>query len=331
MAFRSRTHDPARPQRLRRFLDNLFQSFTLVFAIAILGLLAAFVVVLVNGSRLTLLRYGIGFVVGPNWNPSSGIVGALPFIFGTVVTAAIALLIAVPLSLGIAIFLSELAPRWLSEPLGYVVELLAAVPSVVFGLWGLAVLAPFMRTSVDPGLQAANTAVSNFIHYPIPLFTGPIVGFDVLSASVILAVMIVPTVSAVSREALKAVPDAQREAALSLGATRWETTRMSVLTYARIGIIGAVILGLGRAVGETMAVTMTIGNSDTIPRSLFGQGQTIASLIANEFFAEGTGSLEVSALIEAGLILLVITLIINIGARILTWRLVRKTGGGPIE
>jgi phosphate transport system permease protein len=327
-------HRPSVSPRHRwwvRLIDNLFHYATATTAIGILGLLATFIVVLVEGSTPTLRQYGLSFLAGTNWDPEHAIFGALPFIVGTVLTSAIALFIAVPLSIGIAVFLTELAPGWLSTPLGYVIELLAAVPSVVFGFWGFAVLVPFMRFQVDPGLQSANQAVSGAIHYQLPFFSGPIQGQDVLSAGVILAIMIIPTIAAVSRESLRAVPTAQREAALSLGATRWEATRVSVLTYARIGILGAVILGLGRALGETMAVTMTIGNHNALPSSLFSQGQTIASLIATEFFATPPGSSEVSALIETGLVLLVITLLINTVARLFVWRLVRSTGGGAIE
>jgi phosphate transport system permease protein len=309
------------PRRRRgaALIDNLFHSLTALVALGILVLLAAFVIVLVEASKRALVRFGIGFIVGPHWDPTHQIFGALPFVYGTLITSAIGLLIAVPISLFIAIFLSELAPSWISQPLGYVIELLAAVPSVVFGLWGIEVLVPFMSGTVEPRLAPLNAY--------IPIFSGPHIGIDVLTAGVILAIMIIPTISAISREALRAVPTIQREAALSLGATRWEATRMSVLSYARVGIIAAIILGLGRAVGETMAVTMTIGNRDAIPTSLFSQGQSIASLIANEFFSAPPGSLEVDSIIAAALVLLLITLIINVFAQILVSRLVRGTGG----
>jgi phosphate transport system permease protein len=314
----SEAREPGRRRRTR-VVDNLFHSLTAVLALGILALLVAFVVVLVDASKVSLARFGWAFVIGPRWDPTHQIFGALPFIYGTVLTSAIALLIAVPLSLGIAIFLSEMAPSWLSVPLGYVVELLAAVPSVVFGLWGLAVLVPFMSGTVEPALAPLN--------HVVPIFSGPHIGLDVLTAGVILAIMIIPTISAVSREALRAVPAGQREAALSLGATRWESTRLSVLSYARIGLVAAVVLGLGRAVGETMAVTMTIGNRDAIPTSLFSQGQTISSLIANEFFAAPPGSLEIGSIIEAALVLLLITLFINVFAQVLVSRLLRASGG----
>jgi phosphate transport system permease protein len=245
--------------------------------------------------------------------------GVGPEILGTLVTSAIALLIGVPLSVGAAIFLSEHAPGWLRDPVGYVVELLAAVPSVVFGFWGFIVLVPIMRDSIEPALR-------HVLGWSL-LFSGPPAGHgDILTAGVVLAIMITPTISAISRESLAAVPRDQREAALSLGATDWETTRMSVVTYARTGILGGVILGLGRALGETMAVTMTIGNKNAFSGSILDQGQTISSAIANQF-TEATGSLYISSLIEAGLVLLLITLIVNIIARLLVWRVVR---GGAV-
>ncbi len=331
MLSRSRSSGRTISSRIKRILDLTFLGVTLAVALGLLALLTTFILVLINSSHLTLIRYGISLLGNPKWAPSSNHFGLLPFIDGTLITAAIALLIAVPLSLGIAIFLSELAPRWISEPLGYLVELLAAVPSVIFGLWGIFVLVPFMRTSIDPGLARANASVNHALHVTIPLFTGPILGSGVLTAGVILAIMIIPTISSISREALRAVPQPQREAALGLGATRWESTRMSVLSYARVGIIAAIILGLGRAVGETMAVTMVIGNTDYIPTSLFSQGQTIASLIANEFLSTYASPLAASAFLEAALVLLLITLAINIGARLMVWRLVKTTGGGGIE
>jgi phosphate transport system permease protein len=299
-------------------MDNLFHSVTFIVSLGILALLGAFIVILIEASKGSILRFGLGFLTGTRWDPTHQIFGALPFVYGTLISSAIALVIAVPISLFIAIFLSELAPHWLASPLGYVVELLAAVPSIVFGLWGLAVLVPFMASQVEPLLVPVNSV--------IPIFSGPHIGRDVLTSGVILAIMIIPTISAVSREALRAVPGNQREAALSLGATRWEATRISVLSYARIGILAAIILGLGRAVGETMAVTMTIGNRDAIPTSLFSQGQTIASLIANEFLSAG-GTLEVQSIIETALVLLLITLVINVFAQLLVVRLLRGVGG----
>lgn len=328
-----RSQNPGRTfsSRLRRAFDLSFLALTLIVALGILALLTTFIFVLLDGAHLSIVHFGLALLGESRWAPSSNQLGLLPFIVGTLLTSGIALLIAIPFSLGIAIFLSELAPGWLADPMGYLVELLAAVPSVIYGLWGIFVLIPLMRTTIDPALESWNLGADRLFHVSIPLFTGPILGSGVLTAGVILAIMIIPTISAISREALRAVPETQREAALGLGATRWETTRISVLSYARIGIIAAVILGLGRALGETMAVTMVIGNSDFIPKSLFSQGQTISSLIANEFLSESSSPLAASAFLYAALVLLVITLLINIGARLLTWRLVRSTGGGGIE
>ncbi|MGB9860522.1 MAG: phosphate ABC transporter permease subunit PstC, partial [Moorellaceae bacterium] len=223
----------------------------------------------------------------------------------------VALLLAVPLSLGIAIYLAELAPPWLREPLSFLVELLAAIPSVIYGLWGLFVLVPWLRTSVQPLLGRT----LGFL----PLFQGPPLGVGMLAAGLILAIMILPIITAVSREVLLAVPQSQREGMLALGATRWETIRMAVLPYGRSGIIGAIILGLGRALGETMAVTMVIGNRPQVSPSLFELGQTIASVIANEF-SEGFDELHLSSLMAAALLLFIITLLVNVIARLLVWR-----------
>jgi len=245
----------------------------------------------------------------------------VPFVAGTLITSAIGLVIAIPLALGAAIFLTTHCPRWLRGPVGTAIELLAAVPSVIYGFWGLYILHPYMEKTVEPGLK-------QYLGWT-GLFAGTPVGLDVLTAGIILAVMVVPTICAVSRDTLLAVPQAQKEAALSLGATEWETTRVASIPYARSGIIGGIILGLGRAMGETMAVTMVIGNSDKIPTSLLSQGQTIASLIANELLSNN-GPLQASAILEAGLVLLLISLLVNVSARLLVWRVVR-TGGGIVE
>ncbi len=291
--------------------DSLFLWFSGGVAVGVVGLLALIVVILFVVADESIRTFGIGFLGGSIWNPvPPEVFGAVPFVYGTLVTSVLALLFGVPISLGIAIFLSELAPRWLRVPLTYVVELLAAVPSVVYGLWGIFVLSPVMRAFVEPVIQD----IFGFL----PIFQGNPIGTDKFTAGVILAVMIIPTISAVSRESLLAVPQSQREAALSLGATRWETTRVAVLRYARAGLFGAVILGLGRAVGETMAVTMTIGNRNAISVSLFDQGQTIASWIANNFTE--AGPLELSALIELGLVLMLMSLAINIFARLMVRR-----------
>lgn len=297
--------------------DLLFQGLSIVFALSVVALIAVIAFVLFLAAQDSINRFGFGFLTGDQWDAISGRFGAAPFIYGMLVTSALALFLGVPISIGIAIFLSELAPTWLRVPLTFVVELLAAIPSVIYGLWGIFVLSPVMRNQVEPGLQS----VFGFL----PLFQGTTIGRDAFTAGVILAIMIIPTISAVSREALLAVPTSQREAALSLGATRWETTRLAVLRYARAGIFGAVILGLGRAVGETMAVTMTIGNRNAIFGSLFDQGQTIASLIANSWLE--AEPLELSALIELGLVLMLVSLVINAFARLMVGRLLHVGEG----
>jgi phosphate transport system permease protein len=291
--------------------DLLFFALVAVGGLVLLLIIFAVLGVLINQSELAFRTFGFGYLVGTRWDVSTQVYGVVPFVAGTLITSGIALLIGLPLGLGSAIFLSTQAPGFLRGPLGTLVELLAAIPSVVYGFWGLYVLGPYMRTTVEPGLQ-------QYLGWT-GAFGGTATGTDVLTAGVILAIMIVPTVSAVSRETLAAVPAHQREAALSLGATSWETTRVASLPYARAGIFGAVVLGLGRAIGETMAVTMTIGNRDAIPTSLLSGGQTIASLIANEL-TNNSGPLQYSAIFEAGLILLLISLMVNVGARLLLWR-----------
>jgi len=266
-------------------------------------------------SWAAIRAFGLRFLITSHWDPVAGEFGALPFIYGTLVSSLLALLIAVPLSLGAAIFLAELAPSWVRPPVAFVIEMLAAVPSVVYGLWGIFVLVPWLRDWVQPAL--ARTL--GFL----PLFQGPPYGIGMLAAGLILAIMIVPYITSVSREVLLAVPGSQREAALGLGATRWETTRIAVLRYGRSGLIGAILLGLGRALGETMAVTMVIGNRPEVALSLFAPGYTMASVLANEF-TEATSDLYVSALVEIGLLLLVVTVAVNGLARLLVWSV-----GGP--
>ena len=299
--------------------DSLFHWLTGVVAVGVVALLGLIAVVLLIAAQQSIRTFGVGFLTGTRWDSVADIYGAAPFVYGTLVTAAFALLLGVPISLGVAIFLSELAPAKLRVPLTYVVELLAAVPSVVYGFWGLKVLAPVMASSIEPAVQG----LLGFL----PLFQGTPTGSDKFSASVILAVMIIPTISAVSREALRAVPQSQREAALALGATRWESTRVAVVRYARAGIFGAIILGLGRAVGETMAVTMMIGNKNSISVSLFDQGQTIASLIANSFGEAQIGYIQSSALMELGLVLMLMSLVINVFARLMVSRVLRRGEG----
>ena len=264
-------------------------------------------------------RFGFGFLWHSTWDPVAEVYGAGPLIFGTVVSSLLALVIAIPLALGVAVFLTEFAPSRLRQPVAFLVELLAAVPSVVYGLWGIFVLIPFLRTVVVPPLRAVLGWT--------PFFNGAFYGSSMLAGGIILAVMIVPYIAAVSREVLLAVPESQREAALGLGATRWEAVWTAVLPYGRSGIIGAVMLGLGRALGETMAVTMLIGNRHDISASLLQPGYTIAAAIANEF-SEATTSLYLSALFEAGLLLFVITVAVNGLARLLVWRVARGRAVG---
>lgn len=283
----------------------------------VLLLVVAIVLTLAGDSMLSIRTFGIRFLTSRQWNPIRGDFGAMPFIYGTLVSSFIAILISVPLSLGIAIFLVEQAPHFLARPVGFLVELLAAIPSVVYGLWGIFVLAPFLRVHVEPPL-------GHWLGW-MPMFQGPITGIGLLTGGIILAIMITPIISAVVRDVLAAVPDTQREAALALGATKWETTRV-VLVNGAPGIAGAIILGLGRAIGETMAVTMVIGNRPEISASLFEPSYTIASAIANEF-TEATGELYLSALVELGLILFLVTFLVNGLARVLVWNVTRKTAG----
>jgi phosphate transport system permease protein len=271
-----------------------------------------------RASSASIQAFGLGFVTSTIWDPVREVFGALPFIYGTLVSSLLALLIAVPISLASALFLSELAPSWLKGPVGFLIELLAAVPSVVYGLWGIFALAPWLRETVEPMLAAG----FGFL----PLFQGPHHGFGMLAGGIILAIMITPTISSVSREVLRAVPLPLREAALALGATRWEMVRTSVLPYARSGLIGAIILGLGRALGETMAVTMLIGNRPEISISLFEPSYTMASVIANEF-TEATSDVYLAALAEIGFLLFIVTLLLNVLARLLVWRVARPVQG----
>jgi phosphate transport system permease protein len=263
---------------------------------------------------LSVNEFGWQFFWGRNWDPVMGEFGALPFIYGTVVSSLLALVIAIPLAVGSAVFITEMCPRWLKAPLSFVTDLLAAIPSVVYGLWAIFILAPLLREYVQPWL-AKNFGWAG-------LFEGPPFGIGMLAAGIILAIMIVPIISSITREVMTAVPQTQREATLALGATRWEMVRMGVLRNARAGILGAIILGLGRAMGETMAVTMVIGNRAEISTSLFAPGYTMASVIANEF-SEATEDLYLHALIEVGLALFVVTVIVNSLARLLVWTVTR--------
>jgi len=297
--------------------DAIFRSLLLAAALLMLLLVGAMILALTFESLPSIRQFGFQFLTGTEWNPVKSEFGALPFVYGTIVSSLIAIIISVPLSLGIAIFLVEQAPQRLARPITFLVELLAAIPSVVYGLWGIFVLAPFLRVHVEPPLQ-------RWFGW-LPLFQGPITGIGLLTGGIILAIMVTPIVSAVVRDVLAAVPSSQREAALALGATKWETTRV-VLVNGAPGIAGAVILGLGRAIGETMAVTMVIGNRAHISASLFDPSYTIASAIANEF-TEATQDLYLSALVELGLILFLVTFVVNAIARVLVWNVTRKTSG----
>jgi phosphate transport system permease protein len=301
-----------------RIGDPLFKWTTGFFAVLVAGLAALIMVEMIMSSKLALRTFGFGFLTRSIWDPVVGQFGALPFIYGTVVSSLISLVIAVPVSLGVAIFLVEKAPRSLSNPILFVVQLLAAIPSVVFGLWGIFVLAPILRDHVYPKLQSS----FGFL----PLFQGNPNGLGLLTAGLILSIMILPIITAVTTDVLRAVPGAQREASLALGSTKWEAT-LIVLQNAKSGISGAIILGLGRAIGETMAVTMVIGNRSHISASLFDPSYTIASAIANEF-TEATTDIYLQSLVELGLILFIVTFIINMLARLLVWSVTRGEGRG---
>jgi phosphate transport system permease protein len=292
--------------------ELVFDGFTAATALITLSLVVAIVVVLAISAWPALVRFRAGFLVGTEWDPVNEQFGALPFIYGTAVSSLLALLVAAPFGIGVALCLSELAPDWLSNILGFLVELLAAIPSVVYGLWGIFVLGPFLRDAVEP-------ALARYLGF-LPLFQGPRVGVSMLSAGAILAVMVVPFISAVCRDVFAAVPDNLREAAFALGATRWEMVRLAVLPYSLSGIVGAIILGLGRALGETIAVAMVIGNRSVISASLFMPSTTLASAIANEF-TEATSDIYVAALIELGLVLILVSLLINVTARLMIYKL----------
>jgi phosphate transport system permease protein len=311
MAIAKMKPDNLSEKRRSGFGDGIFANLSRLFAAILVGLLLALIIILVIDAWPAIRQFGISFISGTVWDPVREIFGALPAIYGTLLSSLIALIIAVPISLGAAIFLVELSPAWLSGPVSFIIEMLAAIPSVIIGLWGIYVLVPVIRNPVEIWLQNALGI--------IPLFQGPRYGVGFLSAGVILAIMIIPIITAICREAIKAVPQNQREAMLALGATRWEMINKTVLPYCRSGLVGAIILGLGRGLGETMAVTMVIGNGYLVTASLFSPGTTIASKIASSF-SEASG-LEVASLIELALILFVVTLVVNILARVMVWRM----------
>ncbi len=310
---------PSFPARVRNFWqhgDRLYRALLLLASLLVLFLVVGIGYELWQNSALARQAFGWKFIITSQWDPAlNQTFGALPFILGTLTTSALALLVAIPLGLGAAIFLAELAPNWLRQPLGFLIELLAAVPSVVYGLWGLFVYIPIF---VRPLAEGLNKSLGF-----LPLFTGPVFGPSRLAAGLLLAIMVFPTITAVSRDVLLAIPNAQREAALALGSTRWETIWQVLIPYGLSGLLGAVILGLGRALGETIAVTMVIGNNLDLSASLLHPGYTMASIIANEF-TEATYNLYLHALIEIGLILFVMTLVINLIARLLIWRVSRR-------
>lgn len=299
--------------------DRIFRWLLTAAALTIPALLLALLFELTRGALPAVSRFGIEFVFSSTWDPVAGIFGAWPAIFGTLLTSFLALAMAVPLSLGVAIYLTEFAPIPWRNPIATVIELLAAIPSVVYGLWGIFVLIPFLQRHAFPFLEK---------HFGfLPIFSGPIYGPSVLAAALILTVMIVPYIMSVSREVLLAVPSGQREAALALGATRWEAVSTAIVPYAKTGIIGAVILGLGRALGETMAVTMLIGNRHEVSASLFAPGYSMAAVIANEFADAAGGPIHESALIYMALLLFGVTVLVNAIARLLIWRVARRRGG----
>jgi phosphate transport system permease protein len=309
-------------ERLRggTLVDRIYDGVTTFFAMCVPLLLLVLLFEVARAGWPAFTKFGFGFLFTSDWDPVNLKFGALPAIYGTLVSSLVALLIATPLAIGVAIYIAELAPPWLRRPVGFFVDLLAAIPSVVYGLWGIFVLVPALREYVMPFLR-------DTLHLgATPFFSGPAYGPSMLAAGVVLAIMVLPYISSVSREVLLAVPRSQREAALALGATRWEAIRGAVLPFAKSGIIGGIILGLGRALGETMAVTMVIGNRHELAASLFAPGYTIASLIANEF-AEASGDLHLSALMAIGFVLFVITLLINAIARWLVWRTAAQAKG----
>jgi len=312
MAASTPAERPTSTGRSGRIDETIFRAGTGAFGLLLIAIVAAIGIELWRQSQLSINQFGWHFWMTDTWDPVAGEFGARPFIWGTLYSSVLALMLSTPIALGIAIYISELAPNWLRRPLVFLTELLAAIPSIVYGLWGVFVLVPLVRqfqVNTPEWLRG------------VPLFTGPPLGVGMLAAALILAVMVIPFTSSIAREVLRAVPQAQREAAYALGATRWEAIRMA-LFYARTGIIGAVMLGFGRALGETMAVTMLIGNNPQISWSLYAPQYTMAAVIANEF-TEATDDLYLNALVEIGLVLFVITLIINVISRMLIWSMNR--------
>ncbi len=297
-----------------RLADEAFRYAMIACGLAVAAALGLILYELIVNSNLSLRQFGWKFFVGQTWDPVNNVFGALPFIYGTIVSSIVALVIAVPLGVGVAVFITEMCPRGLRGILSFSTELLAAIPSVIYGLWAIFALVPILRLYIEPPLM-------RYLGWT-GLFEGPAYGIGMLAAGIVLAIMVVPIISSLTREVLSAVPRNQREAALSLGATRWEMIRIGVLRNARAGILGAVILGLGRALGETMAVTMVIGNRPEIVKSLLAPGYTMARVLANEF-TEAAGNLYLSALVEIGLALFLVTIVVNALARLLVWSVTR--------
>lgn len=303
-------------ERLRRFShlsDRAFPKLMMVFALLMVAIQVSMIIILIIDAMPAIHKFGFAFIVNTIWDAANDQFGALPAIYGTLLSSIIGLIIAIPISLGAAIFLTELAPFWMRSPASFLVEMLAAIPSVIIGLWGLFVLVPFVREFLEKSL------FGKYFSF-LPLFQGPPFGVGFLSAGIILAIMVIPIITAVSRDALRAVPNTQREAMYALGATRWETISQALIPYCRSGLIGATILGFGRALGETMAVTMVIGNSFKLTASLFSPGTTIASKIASEF-SEATSDIFIASLVELALVLFAVTLLVNVIARLLVWRM----------
>jgi phosphate transport system permease protein len=314
---------PSRAQVLvrMRLADKAFQYLTHATALAVLGLLGCIIIALIIGALPALRAFGFDFLVTQNWNPVTERFGALAPIYGTLITSLIAMAIAVPIGLLVAMFLTELCPLWLRRPIGIAVELLAGIPSIIYGIWGLFVFAPFLQVHVQPAL------IELFGEVPIlsSLFAGPPYGIGTLTAGLILAIMVLPFITSISRDVFEAVPAVLKESAYGLGCTTWEVFRNVVLPYTRVGVIGGVMLGLGRALGETMAVTFVIGNAHKIAPSILAPGTTISATIANEF-TEAVGDLYTSSLIALGLILFAITLVVLALARYMLARVERRLG-----
>jgi phosphate transport system permease protein len=312
----------ARDGRAGALGDLVFRALSFLFALIVLLMLGGVIAALIDGSLPALRAFGLAFVTGRNWNPVTETFGALAPIYGTLVTSAIAMLVGVPVAFGVAVFITEICPIWLKRPLGTMIELLAAIPSIIYGIWGLFVLAPFVQQYIQPPIIASLGQIPGIG----ALFAGPPLGIGVLTAGFILAVMVLPFISSIMRDVFETVPAMLKESAYGLGATRAEVVWRVVLPYTRIGVVGGIMLGLGRALGETMAVTFVIGNAHSISASILQPGTTISAALANEF-TEAVGDLYRSSLIALGLILFVITFIVLAIAKIMLLRLQQRTGG----